>query len=105
MDVIKINVDTDEDGYHLIIETSRSKFNFSLDDARAEDLYESAWSEIRPWLTERDLAKRLRPILDAETERMANDWVNRADPYKITDPKHPDHHSVMTEIFDSREGK
>jgi hypothetical protein len=26
-------------------------------------------------------------------------------PYEITDPKHPDHHEVMSEIWDSREGK
>lgn len=94
MDVEKVYVETDEDGFYLVVHTSRTKFRFSLDATMAEDLYESAYAEIAPWLRERNAARAEGwDRLDAK-----NLW-----PGPITDPKHPDHHDVMVEISDTRE--
>lgn len=95
---IKIDSDEDEFSLHIYDENGNWK-RFLLPAAVAEKLHDAARREIGPWIYEKDQAK----------EEVDEGWpVPRfalGDPsaYGLNDPKHPDYHSVMSEISDTRE--
>lgn len=94
MDATKAYIEIDEDGVALVVRTTRTQFRFMLDPDVAEKLYDSTRASIGPWLHERDAALASGwDSLDAQ-----NLW-----PGPITDPKHPDHHDVMSGLSDDRD--
>jgi hypothetical protein len=86
-----IQVEWDEGGCFLMVDGERWKV------ADPEALYDRVKAVIGPWLRERDEAKATMPAYFA------------CDPdesgYDVSDPKHPDHHSIHVDIWDMREGK
>lgn len=89
-----IKIETDEDGFYLVVETRLRKFSFHLLDP--EDLYDKVKAEIGPWLYERDMAKATYP---GNVVTFPD-----GDAYDADDPKHPDYHSIRSEIFDQDDG-
>lgn len=84
-------IESDEDGFHLVIETDEGRQQFRLDDPEA--LYDAARREIWPWLRERDEARAadMRPPTIDELEEDEG-------AYDLTDPKHPRHHEVFADL-------
>ena len=104
MNADSIKVETDEDGFWLEIEDGDpsalhqpGRYRFRISDPEA--LYDHVKAAIGPWLYERDQAKRERG-----TFIVAPGW-DQAAGYDISDPKHPDYHSIHADIWDAREGK
>lgn len=113
-----IKIETDEDGFHLIVEApeedgaffKQRRFDFRIDDPEA--LYDAVRAEIGPWLREREHA-RLAFLcvpdesagLDSQLGRPTmgdhEDEQRRETAYGINDPKHPDFHSVHADIYDA----
>jgi hypothetical protein len=102
MNADSIRIESDEDGFHLIINCFSSSsqlsqlgvFDFRIQDI-AEEFYTEVKNTIGPWLYERDSARGWAPA--------TADF--RSAEYALDDPKHPTYHERMSEIHDSREGK
>jgi len=84
-------IDPDENGFHLILSGEERDYNFTLDQQAATELHAAVATEITPWLLEKD-TPRLRALPLDEV-------------YELTDPKHPDYHDTMSEVWDSRPDK
>jgi hypothetical protein len=56
MNADSIKIESDEDGFHLIVDFPGGRFNFRIQDV-AEELYDSVTYEIGPWLHERNSAR------------------------------------------------
>lgn len=96
MDAERITIECEEDGFWLhITAEDRPLICWRITDP--ESFYDSAKANIGPWLRERDEAERLYQVFNCDPDESGG--------YDISDPKRPNHHSVMAEIFDSREGK
>lgn len=92
----KIEIEIDEGGFWLYVRMEDgSCHGYPIHDP--ETLYDQVRSRIGPWLRERDEAERLYQVFNCDPDESGG--------YDISDPKSPNHHSVMAEIFDSREGK
>ena len=92
-DAESVEIECDEDGFYLWITTGLgARYGFRLADP--EQMYDHVKATIGPWLRERDEARR-------------NLWPKTLDEveYAMSDPKHPDYHSVHADIWDAREGK
>ena len=117
VDTYEIRIEVDEGRfYHLhvrgMLANGESKdFDFPMGENVAEELYEAVKREIGPWLYERDQARaefRCSPdesggvadVLDGISEAAAR---AAAAAYELSDPKHPDWHSVHADIYDNRE--
>ena len=93
-----IRVEWDEGGCYLHVDGETWRV------ADPEALYDRVKASIGPWLQEREEAF-------AAFRAQAGAGVFRCDPdesagaYELSDPKHPDHHSVHADIWDNREGK
>lgn len=93
MDAERITIECEEDGFWLhITAEDRPLICWRITDP--ESFYDSVKANIGPWLRERS---DIHAVFVHDSDE--------SDAYDITDPKHPDHQSVMAEIFDSREGK
>ena len=103
MNADSIRIETDEDGFHLIVEPedeTEGVYRFRISDPEA--LYDHVKAVIGPWLYERDAAMRERQqtglrLLDPEVAQAF------ADAYERSDPKHPAFHSTHADIHDMRE--
>lgn len=101
-----IKIETDEDGFHLIVEApeedgaffKQRRFDFRIDDPEA--LYDAVKAEIGPWLYERDAAQRTFVAQGGYAR-----GFHESGGYATDDPKHPDFHSVHADLWDAREGK
>lgn len=87
-------IDQDEDGFQLILSGERAEYSFRIHGVAAE-LLRAVKREIEPWWLEMQDAARGLGVEELEP----GGWGD------ISDPKHPRHHEVMSEIHDSREGK
>ena len=87
-----IQVEWDEGGCYLHVDGERWRV------ADPEQLYDRVKAAILPWLMEKwDAEQSFNAAYAAE------EFAREA--YAISDPKHPDFHSVHADIWDSREGK
>lgn len=71
-----VKIDSDEDGFHLIVDTDEGTFDFRI-QALAEALYDTVKHEIGPWLYERDMARGTGVRVTEED----------LDAYELGDPK------------------
>lgn len=101
-----IQVEWDEGGCFLMVDGERWKI------ADPEQLYDRVKAAIGPWLREREDAERSFNRAYAAEEEAREVWTMpaefRCNPdesggYDISDPKHPDFHSVHADIWDNRE--
>lgn len=101
MNAESIKIESDERGFelHILVDEdpvlSDSGWMVLNVHAIADELYDAVRSEIGPWLQEREDARRTLPVAAMDV----------SDGYDLTDPKHPDWHSVHADLYDSREGK
>lgn len=93
-------IEYEEDGCYVYLSTDEGERTYLLDDP--EQLYDAVKGGIGPWLRERDEAFREREAVDA-WEGVAQDLQRAA--YPVTDPRHPDHHSIHADLHDLRHGK
>lgn len=103
-----VMIDSDEDGFHLILSGEKAEYRFYI-HAIAVELLRAVDREIRPWWLEGENARRetlLRKDWSEEWETLpeAPPLVPR-EAYERTDPKSPYFYETMAELHDSREGK
>ncbi len=91
-------IDPDENGFHLILSGEDREYNFTLDASAAQQLVTAVAVEISPWI--REMRKNSE---EYASSRLGP--VGASGGYDPTDPKHPDYHDTMSEVWDSREGK
>lgn len=84
----EIKIECEENGFHLVVDGETWLI------ADPEALYDHVKAVIGPWLYERDMAKATMPL-----------GYDPREAYDLSDPKHPDFHSVHADIWDAREGK
>jgi len=98
MNVDTIRIESDEDGFHLIVCTEEEDyFNFRIHNV-AEQLHKEVLSEILPWLAERDEAQREFRCNPDESAGMADETG-----YALEDPKHPTYFDRAVEAWDNRD--
>lgn len=92
----EVKIESDEDGFRLIVgsDIDPDRYTFPLEDAEA--LYDTVKAEIGPWLYERDMAK-------AKYESGARNIPDERDGYALDDPKHSGFHERMSAAADDRE--
>lgn len=97
-----VMIGTDEGGFHLILSGENAEYHFDIHSV-AEELARAVRLELEPWLREKAIA------MSEYVVAVREDGSYRVEPdedaYDPTDPKHPRYHAVMSEIYDSREGK
>ena len=118
-------IDSDEDGFTLCIPdpfTGEDRYTFPLDAGSLDAFYDQVKARIGPYLREQQAAHdsfrrggwRSFVCAPADVDesggvsdeaRDAYDGYPDASGYHITDPKHPDFHSVHADIWDARDGK
>lgn len=91
-----IKIESDEDGFWLVLEMD-GEFPLRVKIEDPEALYDTVKAEIGPWLYERDNAYQEWRVSKAAGE------VSGEFAYEPTDPKHPRYHSTHVEIWDARE--
>ena len=87
--VYSIKIDSDERGFTM--EIDGETFNIH---GVAFELYSQVVKEIGPWVREAELARATMPPSYEPGEA-----------YSADDPKHPDFHDAMANMWDSRRGK
>lgn len=95
-----IRIEWDEGGCDLVIDTDEELHIFQVTDP--EQLYDRVKGAIGPWLRERDEAQR---AYHAHVGAFHCDPDESAGAYELSDPKHPQFHSVHADLWDTREGK
>jgi hypothetical protein len=90
-----IKIESDEDGFHLILETPLAKYDFNIHHMAGELLAEVK-REIEPWWAE---GQAVLASMKADGE------IPGDDAYPLYDPKHPDFHENFSALHDNREGK
>jgi hypothetical protein len=89
--ITRFVIDWDEDACQILFEYDGDGYMHSAVLADPEQLYDAVKGAIGPWLKERELARRELPADDSG--------------YSLSDPKHPEFHSVHVDIWDARDGK
>ena len=102
MNADSIRIETDEDGFHLFVEDASARYSWRITDPEA--LYDHVKAAIGPWLREREEALREYDRAGVARRYFRAD-VPDSTGYSLTDPKHPDYHSIHADIHDMREGK
>jgi hypothetical protein len=96
-----VAVDSDEGAFTLeVADENGDYFTVNIHGIDLDAFYDQVKSRIGPYLRERDEAKQ---AFDVREYRVTED--GGLEPYDISDPKHPDYHSVHADIWDAREGK
>ena len=90
--ITKIVIDWDEDACQALIEYEGDGYMHSAVITDPEAFYDAVKAGIGPWLRERDEARRTAPVASEGA-------------YELSDPKHPDFHSIHSNIWDARDGK
>ncbi len=85
-----IAVEWDERGCWLVLKYEEIEARWPVDNPEA--LYDAVRAEIGPWLHERELARKTAP---------AALYVDDSG-YDLSDPKHPEFHSIHADIHDLR---
>lgn len=90
--VYETAIEEDEGRFVLVLHTDNGPERFEIHSCAIE-LYEQVRREIGPWVREAEMARATMPQpYDGEG-------------YDLDDPKHPDWHSTMAGVWDSRPGK
>ena len=87
--VDRIKIDTDEQGFTLGIDGETYNIH-----GVALELYDQVVKEIGPWVREAEIARTTMPPSYEPGEA-----------YSADDPKHPDWHDAMADMWDRRPGK
>jgi len=100
-----IRIDVDEQGFWLVVKSENIERLLNIESQQfliedPEAFYDHVRAAILPWLMERDQARR-SPF---PSPRMVEIGAGESG-YDLSDPKHPDFHSVHADIWDAREGK
>jgi hypothetical protein len=91
-----LKIDTDEGEFVLECETcDGERFTVNIHGIDLDAFYDQVRSRIGPYLRERDEARRTAPVAAYDAREA----------YDLSDPKHPDFHSVHADIWDARDGK
>jgi hypothetical protein len=96
MTATTLSVESDERGFELLLETEEVGTLFvNIQGIDLDAFYDQVKARIGPYLRERD-----------EARLSANAWrYGDAEGYLLSDPKHPQFHSVHADIWDARDGK
>ncbi len=115
MNADSVKIECDEDGLHLIIDGdspdpgyTASILDYRIQDIDLDRFYENVRNTVGGYLRERDEARRTAP--SGVVVAIREDGTFRCDPdesggYDLSDPKHPDFHSIHADLYDQREGK
>ena len=95
MNAGSIKIECEEDGFYLVIVHEPVEHSEWIKIEDPEALYDHVRGTIGAWLKEGELARR----------EFRCDPDESAGAYELSDPKHPDFHSVHADIWDSRAGK
>jgi hypothetical protein len=91
-----LKIDTDEGEFVLECETcDGERFTIGIHGIDLDAFYDQVKARIGSYLRERDEAQRVYVGIPGPV----------ADAYDLSDPKHPDFHSVHADIWDMRDGK
>ncbi len=93
-DATHIEIDSDESGFFLSVYAEGERHDFRIEGLQ-ERLYDQTRARIGPWLREREDARRTLPMA----------YIDGSGAYDLSDPKHPEFHSIHADIWDMREGK
>lgn len=103
-----VKIEWEEDGCYIVIDGDSldpdymaGEYRWRLEDP--EQAYDAVRAGIWPWIAEKEEAYQ-------EFKRARAAGVFACDPdesggYDLSDPKHPDWHSVHADIWDARAGK
>lgn len=86
-------IESDETGFKLILSGYHAEYHFDIHGI-ADELWRTVKREIEPWYLE---GQRIRVEVERERKRFPGEA------YAPTDPKHPDYHDTMSELWDNRE--
>jgi hypothetical protein len=91
-----ITIESDERGFELhVMCDDGDAVVFNIHNIDLDAFYDQVKARIGPYLRERD-----------EARLSANAWrYGDAEGYLLSDPKHPQFHSVHADIWDARDGK
>jgi hypothetical protein len=90
-----VTIHEDERGFELHVSSDEGLFVFNIHGIDLDAFYDQVKARIGPYLRERDEARRTLPMaVYADSEA-----------YELSDPKHPDFHSVHVDLWDARDGK
>lgn len=94
-----VKVDSDEGRLTLEVEdVNGERLTVDVHGIDLDAFYTSVKSGVGGYLRERDEARRTAPGTTT--------WTWDADtPYDLSDPKHPEFHSIHADIWDARDGK
>ena len=98
MRAYEIGIESDEDGFYLVLRTDAGHLRVNVQDCATQLLAECE-REIKPWALEAASVRRIFECGAAEIDESAG-------AYELSDPKHPRHHSTHVDLWDVyREGK
>lgn len=86
-----ISIDTDEDGFYVILSGEKAEYRFNIHGV-ADQFLKQAWREIGPWWNEGEDARRTRVV--SEEEEAFGQYLG----YDIRDPKHPAHRDIFGDL-------
>jgi hypothetical protein len=97
-----VRIECEEDGFWMEVDfsyaphmTEDGRIRFNIHSIDLDAFYDQVKARIGPYLRERDEARRTLPMaVYADSEA-----------YELSDPKHPDFHSVHVDLWDARDGK
>jgi hypothetical protein len=93
-----VRIECEEDGFWMEVDfsyaphmTEDGRIRFNIHSIDLDAFYDQVKARIGPYLRERDDARRM--------------YEADAGAYELSDPKHPDYHSIHADIWDARDGK
>lgn len=105
MNADSIRIESDEDGFHLIVETDEGEvFDFRIHDIE-EEIYDAVKDGIGPYLYEKASARHLHLVTGEPLHAECPQEWTLGEEYPLYDPKHPDFHDNFSALHDNREGK
>jgi hypothetical protein len=104
-ELASVEIECEEDGFYLVVEGhdpesgyQASQYRWKLNEIDLDAFYDQVKARIGPYLRERDEARRTLPArFECDPDESGG--------YDLSDPKHPDFHSVHADIWDMRDGK
>jgi hypothetical protein len=90
-----VRIESDERGFELWLETEDGEFAFNIQNIDLDAFYDQVKARIGSYLRERDDARRVYVGIPGPV----------AEAYDLSDPKHPEFHSIHADIWDARDGK
>jgi hypothetical protein len=92
-----VSVESDEGRTALVFvdEDSGVQLTVNIHDTDLDAFYDQVKARIGSYLRERDEARRTLPVAAYDAREA----------YDLSDPKHPDFHSVHADIWDMRDGE